>query len=442
MGVFWGVFLRSGLFLVCLLLPFTCFGGGMEQQGVSRADFEELKERLERLEAIVSSQQQVIQEQKSIIQEQEEKLMGISQDVAATGKEGSEMSWSDRIEIGGLVEFGGGWENREGKGGKHHAQSDLTLATVEVSLSAEPNDWVRAESVLLYEDSLFEGDDHNNFDVDVAVVTLGNTDEFPLYLAAGKMYLPFGALLTNFPDDPLTDIPVTVLLGEISEKAVLVGFERSGLTASAYLFNGDLEKGDEDHIEDYGFDIHYKGMFVPGGNVTYGRGGKFEHELEGVFDYLIGTSYISNIAESDGLTDRVGTTSIHKSVPGIDFYLHIEYGNLFLDAEYMGAIEDFDERDLKWGNDGAQPAVWNFEAGFNYNWWRNLVVAFKYAGSDEAPGMPEARYGICFNQEIYDGVIASLGYTHDEFNKNADEDLEGEPLDKKDFIFWQLAVEF
>ncbi len=443
------------LILVNTLFLYPAFASSEDNISDEVSD---LKSRLERLEAIVASQQKVIEEQKRIIKEQGKRLSALSKDEEAENKElekeleelaneeEGHHSWSDKIHIGGLIEVGAGWENLKSQSGKHEAKSDITLTTVEIHIGADITDWVEVESVLLYEDALFGDDDHDNFDVDEAVITLGNTEDFPFFASIGKMYVPFGALLTHFPDDPFTDIPLTLLLGETSEKAVLVGFEKEGFLASAYVFNGDFEKGEEDHIEDYGFDIHYKGKFIPGAHVTYGRGEKYAHEAEGGFDYLIGFSFISNIAESDGLTemieDNLGSDKIHRSIPGIDGYFHVEYQGIFLDAEYMGALKPFSRQELAYKYTRAKPVVWNFEAGFNYNWWRNLEVAFKYAGSHKAPEFPKSRFGICLNQEIYDNVIASFGYIHDEYSNYAPEEDGDEVLDKKDFLFWQLAAEF
>ncbi len=49
---------------------------------------------------------------------------------------------------------------------------------------------------------------------------------------------------------------------------------------------------------------------------------------------------------------------------------------------------------------GLRPSVWNIEAGYNYDWGRNLEIVLKYAGSDDTEdlGFPRSRYGIGFNQ--------------------------------------------
>ena len=63
----------------------------------------------------------------------------------------------------------------------------------------------------------------------------------------------------------------------------------------------------------------------------------------------------------------------------------------------------------------------------------------KYAGSDESEGVgfPEDRYGLCLNQEIFEGVIASLAYLNDDFDSD---DVDGR--DDRDVVYGQVAIEF
>jgi hypothetical protein len=84
--------------------------------------------------------------------------------------------------------------------------------------------------------------------------------------------------------------------------------------------------------------------------------------------------------------------------------------------------------------------VWNFEMGYNYNWWRNLEIALQYAGSNDCYhlGFPRDRYGINFNQEIFDNTILSVGYLYDEY----DDDGTDEERNQRDLVFGQLAVRF
>jgi len=344
----------------------------------------------------------------------------------------------DRIKFSGLVEFGGAWQSVDNRDGTDEDQSDLALTTVELTAEAEVNDWVNVAITFKYEDATFG--DETSVDLDAATLTIGNTEQYPLYFSAGAMYVPFGALLTHFPDAPLIDQPLTLSLGETREKAVLVGVEHQAFSVSGYLFNGDMDKtGENNQIESYGLDVN------------------FSFDDEAGFDVLVGASYISNIADSDGLTDSLGDDDRHGGpgtgldeiqdyIAGFDAYLHVGYAGFFVDAEYMTALDDFEPNELATGYGKAQPAVYNLEAGYNLDWGKNLEIALKYAGSDEsgALGFPEQRYGIAFNQELFEGVIASLAYLHDEYE---DDDVHyvdevNYPRDERDVVFAQIAIEF
>jgi hypothetical protein len=334
-----------------------------------------------------------------------------------------------RILFSGYIEFGGAWQDVEYADGTSVDESDLALTTVELTAEAEVNEWVHVEATLLYEDPTFDNDE-TSVDLDAAILTIGNTEEYPVYFSAGVLYVPFGALLTHFPDDPLVDQPLTLLLGETREKAVLLGLEHGGFSLAGYLFNGDLDEvAEENQIETYGFDVNYL----------------FDDEAS--FDILVGASYISNIADSDGLED-VG--QVQDYVGGFDAYLHIGYAGFFLDAEYMSALDEFNPAEISTGAggvNGAQPVVWNVEFGRNFDWGKGLEVVLKYAGSDESEtlhqavdaevGFPEERYGICVNKVIFDSVTASLAYLHDEY-----EDTDVLSRDERDVVFGQIAIEF
>ncbi|MFP3982976.1 MAG: LbtU family siderophore porin [Desulfurivibrionaceae bacterium] len=343
-----------------------------------------------------------------------------------------------RIDFSGLVEFGGAWQEVEKVSGDQEEESDLALTTVELAIGAEVSPWVNLETVLLYEDPTFDQDE-SSIDLDVAALTLGNTERYPFYLSAGKMYVPFGALLTHMPDDPLQDSPLTLAMGEASEKAVLLGLDYQGLSLSGYAFNGDVEESSEDkHIDGYGFDVNYSASFPVSLSERVKKGEKYPHGKTMEMDLLVGASYISNIAESDGLTEVIGG-EVEDYVAGYAAYLHTGYRGLFLDAEYMTAADEFEVNELSVEGQGAQPSVWNLETGFNYDWGKNLEVVFNYAGSDEAGGLgfPERRYGLNFNQEISENTVISLGYFNDSYEND---DIEGR--DERNLVFSQIAVEF
>ncbi|MDY6952169.1 MAG: LbtU family siderophore porin, partial [Thermodesulfobacteriota bacterium] len=331
------------------------------------------------------------------------------------------------IHFSGLIEVGAAWQDVDYAEGGSDDASDLCLTTFELEAEAEVNEWVRAAALMLYEDATsFHGGNHeSSFEIEEAMVTIGNTEKYPAYLTAGKMVVPFGALLTHFPDDPLMDVPVTLVMGETIEKAVLVGVECPlGFSATGYVFNGDVDEVEqENQIESYGLDVRYA-----------------TEDFNGV-ELLVGASYISNLAESDGLEEHLeealehhGVEGIDEYVAGFDAYLHAGFEGFFVDVEYMTALDEFEHHELAANGEGAEPAVWNLEAGYNLDWGKNLEIVLKYAGSDEAGALeiPEDRYGLCLNQEIWEGLVGSVAYLHDEFESD----------DEREVLYAQIAVEF
>ncbi len=343
-----------------------------------------------------------------------------------------------KIQLSGLIEVGAVWQNVEG-GPLDEDESDLCLTTVEITAEAELNEWVNVAAVFLYEDASFAWSGEpgeTTVEIDEAVVTIGNTEKYPLYATAGKMYVPFGALLTHFPDDPLLDAPVTLLLGETLEKAVLIGVKHEGFSVSAYCFNGDMDEyGEDNTIESYGFDAN------------------FSMQDESGLDILVGGSYISNIMEADVVADRVseeadhlfgaGNWGVDDYTDGLAGYVHVGYQDFFVDGEYMTYLDEpeFEMSVAPFETSAdAKPQVWNIEAGYNYDWGRNLEIVLKYAGSDEAEflGIPQQRYGVCLNQDIFEDVVASVGYLWDNYTEDRDPDNREE----RDLVFAQIAIEF
>lgn len=328
----------------------------------------------------------------------------------------------DRTSIGGLIEFGGGYNSTDFEGGGSEAVSDIHLTTVEVGVEVGISDWINVETVFLYEDT-FSGEE-TSFNLDVGAVHFGNTDEFPLYLSAGKLFVPFGALLTHCPDDPAVDQPMALLLGEASEKVVVFGYENSGFNLSGYLFDGDMNEAGNETGASFGFDGHYESP--EGSNL----------------ELLIGTSYISNIADSDGLTEAIGENvdALDCYVGGFAAYVHLGYAGFFVDGEYLTALDAFEPSELSLMNgSGAQPLVWNVETGYNWDWGRNLEMVLKFAGSDETEmlGFPCDRFGFGLNQEIADGVTGSFAFLKDQYHNG---DVDGR--DDGYTVLGQIAVEF
>ncbi len=116
----------------------------------------------------------------------------------AIGAGGEGRSWFDRIDISGLIEIEAMHHQADSSdpAAADEEESDIDLATVEVALDAAVSDHVDGHVLFKYEeDDLF---------VDEGFITLSGIDNFPVFLTAGRQYLPFGNYDSHFVTDPLT----------------------------------------------------------------------------------------------------------------------------------------------------------------------------------------------------------------------------------------------
>jgi hypothetical protein len=307
------------------------------------------------------------------------------------------------LEFGALVEVEAGYRHT-----KSDDKSDMTLATVELSTGWQLDKRLRADLVLLYEEDATEP-----MDVDQATVTLGNTEEFPLFLQAGKMYVPFGNLDSFFVSDP-----VALELAETRETAALLGYEKGGFNASASAFNGDVETGGENQI----------------GNMVLAASYGIENENLAL---NFGAAWIRNIMDSDGLTgvldDVYAYTYTDDDIGGLNFWATGTLGRTTLIAEYVTALDDINAD----GTDtGLRPSSLNLE--FGYALTDRLEVAAKYERADDVSDwFAEKRCGLvgrcCLFKTDSCSVGMALEYMKEDFGSGAE---------NADVVTAQIAVWF
>ncbi|MFH1215142.1 MAG: LbtU family siderophore porin [Pseudomonadota bacterium] len=295
---------------------------------------------------------------------------------------------ADRVELSGLVEVAAG----AGEDFSEENWSDITLSTVEIGFDASISEWASTHLLLLYE----EGEEDNHVTIDEGVITIGNLEEFPAYLSAGKMYVLFGFFQTSMISDPLT-----LEIGETGDTALLIGFEARGFYGSLYGFNGDVSKiGDDDEIDGYG--------------AGFGYG--LEKDAMALD---IGMGWINNMADTDGIGDfldeEMGLQAVHNYVDGLSFHAGLNRGPFSLIGEYVTALDDFNE--IGFQGSGARPAAWNIEGAYAAELFsRETIFALGYQSSEEAVvlGLPEERYIAAVTVAIFSNTSLSLEYLHDE----------------------------
>jgi hypothetical protein len=326
----------------------------------------------------------------------------------AIGAEGEGRNWFDRIDISGLIEIEAMHLQTDyaDPAAADEEESDIDLATVEVAMDAAVSDHADGHVLFKYEeDDLF---------VDEGVITLSGKERFPVFLTAGRQYLPFGNYASHFVTDPLT-----LVLGETNDGAVVVGSSFAGDTfeVSAGLFNGAVdETGKDDMVDSVVAAISFQ-PFEP---------------------VRMGVSYTSNLISSDGFSEAVvtGSGTVTDMVGGWSAFITASFLERFtFIAEYAAAMDHFKAGEIYDVTDtqDRKPAAWNLELGVSV--LENLELAIGYAGSDDggADSLPETQYGAVANWGIFDNTNLALEYLRGNFNDDAVE---------TDTVTLQLAIEF
>ncbi|MBW2642230.1 MAG: LbtU family siderophore porin [Deltaproteobacteria bacterium] len=317
--------------------------------------------------------------------------------------------WADKITLSGVIEAEAGYEDYDYDNPVTDGDdsSDITLATVELGVDVDIIKHVKGHVLFLWEE-----DDTEPVDMDEGFITLDGEDVVPLYLNVGKLYVPFGNFESHFISDPLT-----LELGETRESALTVGYVNEWLDFSVSAFNGDIDEiGEDNHIESF---VARASFSVP-------------EELSSDFGIAGGVSYISNIADSDGLEGET-PGQIKDYVGGFNAFISLSVKDkLFLEFEYLGALDEFEAGELSFdGGNEFQPETWNFELAYAAT--DRFKIAVKYEGGDDLGDfLPEDQYGAALTYGLFENTSLTLEYLHGEFEND----------DERDLITTQLAIEF
>ncbi len=314
--------------------------------------------------------------------------------------------WFNKVTFSGTVEIEAGYgkidfdDPFDDLAEKDEESSDLALATAELGIDADIAKHVKGHVLYMWEE------DDSAVDLDEGFIMIDGEDKVPLYLNAGKLYVPFGYFNSHFICDPLT-----LELGETRESAIVIGGGNDWLDLCLGTFNGDIdETDDDDHIN----------SFVASGIFTLPK-----DAVQGL-RLTTGMSWISNIADSDGLQgeDGVDGDAVNDSVGGFSAFISVSLiDRIFLEAEYLGAIDAFEAGALAFdGGEAFKPETWNFEIAYAAT--ENLEIGAKYEGSHDCGSyLPEKQYGCVAAYQLFENTSLAVEYLHGEFENNDEQDL-------------------
>lgn len=289
----------------------------------------------------------------------------------------------------------------------NEATSEFTFDNVEVSLDGE---WWSGEIGIKY-----QTDQGSALKVEAASLRIGGTQRWPWFSVVGRTVVPFAEFDALFVTDPMT-----MVVGETDEDAIIVGLADDSLEGATAIFRGPSEAKDPGIVA--------------------------SASIRAAEDVRVGLGWSSDLTRSaelreiheDRIDDRLsqgadpeelgGSTTAWDPVMGLGASLSIERGELLLQLAHVTALESFDPGYLK--NGIARPAAWNFEVGVRP--MPRWLLAGRLETSHDLPQNPTTQYGAAVEYRMAEPVGIALEYLRGESSG-------GDPA--RNLVAFQLSLE-
>ncbi len=260
--------------------------------------------------------------------------------------------------------------------------SDTRLEDVQVEFEVELSDWILANLEFTYELA-----DAKNLIIEESYLRLGGNDEFPWFLEAGRMEMPFGEYNSYFSEEATVES-----IGAMLDEGLIFGYEKDGYEFLLATHEGGFK----------GSDFVAAAVFEANDGLAFGAYWSNDiSESEELREFLIEAL----------LEDEDGELNLSQ-VPAAGAFLSLQWNAYLLEFEYISALDSFNAGLLD--DEALRPRAWNFELGvFLSNRW---LVAGRYEASRELSDSPGKQYGLSTSCNIAEGLSATAGFLRGEFN--------------------------
>lgn len=290
------------------------------------------------------------------------------------------------------------------------SSGDIDLGTSELDVAVALNEWVEGLISVGYDNSVSPASGqrlaNSNFYLNKGFVNVGNLDKTPFYATAGQIYVPFGRFSSSMVS---TNLPQ--LLARTKARPFILGYKNNtgpGLYAAAYGFRSDTRLGQS-------------GVGGVNAGFTFANN---KHVGE------IGASFISNIADSNGMQSNgsspgtvfSGFSSLTngseqiKKIPGFDVHFNCSRDAFNVTAEWVTATQRFRTVDLSFNGQGAKPQAANAEAAMTFRLFdkpASFGAGYQWTKEALALRLPRQRINGVLNISIWPNTVESIEYRHD-----------------------------
>lgn len=281
------------------------------------------------------------------------------------------------VEVSGQVDIESTFHKAEGDDTGDHM--DLDLASAELGLNYTPNNRVHAELLFLYED--------DDVTVDEAYFQLAPGLELgagSVSFTAGRLTIPFSEFETTMVTDSYTQ-----MLGEVNNDVLGVGWSDERLTASLWVFSGEIDpQSEEDGLDSAILRVSYAATD----------------------DLYVSVGLASDLfeASSEFIDDD---STVVDSLAGVSAFAEYRLGQTIARAELVSAIEDVDSSTVAANSalSGDRPLSWSLEIAQELH--KDVSVAARYDSTNDVFG-DLRRMGLSGSWQVEEFVTLAAEYSN------------------------------
>lgn len=287
------------------------------------------------------------------------------------------------------------------------SQNDNIFSGAELDAYVQGNSWVSGYMALDYAPD--ERRDGSRLFMNRAFIAIGNLSQFPFYISVGQVYTPFGRYSSL-----MVTAPVTQALGRTKACTLTFGYyqkmgnNNNALHAEVYGFQGlsnnNLARRSNQNNE-WGTDIGYE----------FNSGCRLSGE--------IGAGYISSLVGSQEIQNMMFLNTeenLRYHVPALNVYGTLAINPVVFFTEYVGVMRSFNVNDISFttnqGTRRRRPTAFHTEASYRFKTdSKPSSIGISYGHTSQALtlGLPQDRYSIFYNINIWRDTNLSFEYRHD-----------------------------
>lgn len=306
------------------------------------------------------------------------------------------------------------------------SQGDVNLNTAEIDFGVMVSKWTNMLIALDYDDSTPATGSrvvNSRIYLSRGWFTIGNLSDTPVYFSIGQMYLPFGVYTTT-----MITAPLTLSLGRIDARTVVLGYYKEGFYGEVYGYRGSKTTGVDNVFKQGGINLGYHTVGLPhsavfdfGVGVVTNLGDSQGSQRNGLRPNesnvrLVSGAFVTAPTQYPGFGEVQGGNALVHDVAAVDVHTEFHHKGLGLLAEYVGAVQSYDPSNMSINNRGARPQAAHFEVNYTiqvHNKPITFAVTYGRTWDALAMNLPNYSASLDISTSVWKNTSLGIEYRYD-----------------------------